>query len=93
MKAGLDEHDGHQRLAACAEVAERLGLANAYQDALRDPQMIRRIHHLDADSTFVTATPTLVLNDRVSFGGDLHNAETILDAALTVSAPAAGARR
>lgn len=93
MKAGLDEHDGHQRLAACADVAEQLGLAKAYQAALRDPQMIRRIHQLDADSTFVTATPTLVLNDRVSFGGDLHNAETILDAALKVNSVDVGARR
>ncbi|MEY2161318.1 DsbA family protein [Rhodanobacter sp. FW106-PBR-LB-2-11] len=93
MKAGLDEHDGHQRLAACAHVAEQLGLAKGYEAALRDPQMIRRIHQLDADSTFVTATPTLILNDRLSFGGDLHNAETILDAALKVSSAGAGARR
>ncbi|OJW45595.1 MAG: hypothetical protein BGO50_15360 [Rhodanobacter sp. 67-28] len=93
MKAGLDGQDGHQRLAVCADVAEQLGLANVYQAALRNPQMIRRIHQLDADSTFVTATPTLILNDRVAFGGDLHNAETILDASLTVSAPAGGERR
>lgn len=86
MQAGLDEQDGHQRLQACAAVAEQLELSEAYEAALRDPQMIPRIHKLDQQSTFVTSTPTLILNDRLSFGGDLHNAEVILDAVLQ-SAP------
>jgi len=93
MRAGLDEQDGHQRLEACAAVAEQLSLSDAYAAALRDPLMITRVHKLDQQSTFVTSTPTLILNDRLSFGGDLHNAEVILDAVLQPSSVRTMGRR
>lgn len=82
MRAGLDERDPKQMLWQTHEVAQQLGLSDAYEKALSDPSMISRIEALDQQASFVRATPTLVLNQQLQFDGDLENATTIIDGIL-----------